>query len=110
MFTSLASVIGMGSIVGVASALVSGGPGAILWMWIAAFIGMIIKYAEIILIIKYRARKDDGTFVGGPALYVKNGLGIPVLGEIIVIIMILVCLSSLVQDKPYLQYPMLQLE
>jgi AGCS family alanine or glycine:cation symporter len=94
MFTSLASVIGMGSIVGVASALVSGGPGAILWMWIAAFIGMIIKYAEIILIIKYRSRKDDGTFVGGPALYVKNGLGIPVLGEIIVIIMILVCLSS----------------
>lgn len=94
MFTSLASVIGMGSIVGVASALISGGPGAILWMWIAAFIGMIIKYAEIIMIIKYRRKTEDDSYVGGPALYVKNGLGLPVVGEIIVVLMILVCLSS----------------
>lgn len=94
MFTSLASVIGMGSIVGVASALVSGGPGAILWMWIAAIIGMIIKYSEIILIILYREKTDDGSWVGGPALYVKNGLKIPAVGEILVILMILVCLSS----------------
>ena len=54
MFVSLASVIGMGSVVGVASALISGGPGALVWMWIAAFIGMIIKYSEIILIILFR--------------------------------------------------------
>lgn len=94
MFTSLASVIGMGSIVGVASALINGGPGAILWMWIAAVIGMIIKYAEIILIILYREKTDDGSYVGGPGLYVKNGLKVPVLGEILVILMILVCLSS----------------
>lgn len=94
MFTSLASVIGMGSIVGVASALISGGPGAILWMWIAAFIGMIIKYSEIIMIIKYRKKNEDGTYVGGPALYVKEGLGIPAVGEILVTLMILVCLSS----------------
>lgn len=94
MFTSLASVIGMGSIVGVASALITGGPGAIFWMWVAAFIGMIIKYAEIILIIKYRQKSDDGNFVGGPALYVKNGLGIPLVGEILVVLMVLVCLSS----------------
>ncbi|SFD90420.1 alanine or glycine:cation symporter, AGCS family [Lentibacillus persicus] len=94
LFTSLASVIGMGSIVGVASALISGGPGALIWMWIASFIGMIIKYSEIILIIKYRKKTELGEFVGGPALYVKNGLKVPALGEIIVLLMVLVCLCS----------------
>ncbi|MFR2892291.1 alanine/glycine:cation symporter family protein [Peptoniphilus grossensis] len=94
MFTSLASVIGMGSIVGVASALIYGGPGAIIWMWIAAFIGMIIKYSEIIIIIKYRRKAEDGTYVGGPGLYVKNGLNIPFIGEILVLLMIIVCLLS----------------
>ncbi|MDR7869631.1 MAG: amino acid carrier protein [Tissierellaceae bacterium] len=94
LFTSLASVIGMGSIVGVASAVIFGGPGALLWMWVAAVIGMIIKYAEIILIIKYREKTETGDYVGGPALYVKKGLGIPVIGEVIVILMVLVCLSS----------------
>jgi AGCS family alanine or glycine:cation symporter len=94
LFTSLASVIGMGSIVGVASALISGGPGALVWMWIAAVIGMIIKYSEIILIVKYRRKTENGEYVGGPALYVKNGLKIPALGEIIVILVVLVCLSS----------------
>ncbi|NLD16729.1 MAG: alanine:cation symporter family protein, partial [Tissierellia bacterium] len=63
-------------------------------MWIAAFIGMIIKYSEIIMIIKYRKKNEDGTYVGGPALYVKEGLGIPAVGEILVALMILVCLSS----------------
>lgn len=94
MFTSLASVIGMGSIVGVASALIYGGPGAIIWMWIAAFIGMIIKYSEIIIIIKYRRKAEDGTYVGGPGLYVKNGLNIPFIGEILVFLMVIVCLLS----------------
>ena len=94
LFTSLASVIGMGSIVGVASAVLSGGPGALLWMWIAAIIGMIIKYAEIILIIKYREKTDDGDYVGGPALYVKKGLKVPYVGEILTILMVLVCLTS----------------
>lgn len=104
MFTSLASVIGMGSIVGVASALINGGPGAILWMWIAAFIGMIIKYSEIIMIIKYRKKNDDGTYVGGPALYVKEGLHWPVVGEVLVILMILVCLSStMIQSNVIIQ-------
>ncbi|MET3617795.1 AGCS family alanine or glycine:cation symporter [Peptoniphilus olsenii] len=100
MFTSLASVIGMGSIVGVASALIYGGPGAIVWMWIAAFIGMIIKYAEIIIIIKYRRKAEDGTYVGGPGLYVKNGLNIPGLGEILVALMVIVCLlSTMIQSN-----------
>lgn len=94
MFVSLASVIGMGSVVGVASALISGGPGALVWMWIAAFIGMIIKYSEIILIILFREKTNDGTYVGGPALYVRKGLGVRYLGETIVVLMILVCLAS----------------
>lgn len=100
MFTSLASVIGMGSIVGVASALISGGPGAIIWMWVAAFIGMIIKYAEIIIIIKYRRKAEDGTYVGGPGLYVKNGLNIRGLGEVLVALMVIVCLlSTMIQSN-----------
>nr|WP_068129463.1 amino acid carrier protein [Nosocomiicoccus ampullae] len=94
MFVSLSSVIGMGSVVGVASALISGGPGALLWMWIAAFIGMVIKYSEIILIVMFREQKSDGTYVGGPALYVRKGLGLKYLGEVIVVLMVLVCLAS----------------
>lgn len=94
LFTSLASVIGMGSIVGVASALISGGPGALIWMWIATFVGMIIKYSEIILIIKYRRKTDQGEYVGGPGLYVKEGLKVPVVGTIIVLLMVLAILSS----------------
>lgn len=74
MLTSLASVIGMGSIVGVASAIITGGPGSVFWMWIAALIGMIIKYSEIILIIAYREKDDEDEFVGGPALYIEKGL------------------------------------
>lgn len=104
LFTALASTIGMGSIVGVASALVSGGPGAIIWMWIAAVIGMIIKYAEIILIIRYRKKTEDGEFVGGPALYVKDGLNRPKLGKWITFIMVLVCLAStMVQSNVIVQ-------
>ena len=94
MFVSLSSVIGMGSVVGVASALISGGPGALLWMWIAAFIGMVIKYSEIIIIVMFREQKSDGTYVGGPALYVRKGLGLKYLGEVIVVLMVLVCLAS----------------
>ena len=52
-------------------------------MWIAAFIGMIIKYAEIIMIIKYRRKTEDDSYVGGPALYVKNGLGLSVVGKLL---------------------------
>lgn len=94
LFTALASTIGMGSIVGVASALISGGPGALLWMWVAAILGMIIKYSEIILIILFRKKDEDGEYVGGPALYIKDGLGWKFLGEFLVILMILVVLTS----------------
>lgn len=72
--TSLAATIGTGNIVGVASALSLGGPGALLWMVIAAFFGMALSYAEGVLAVKYRT-KINGVIVGGPFYYIEQGLG-----------------------------------
>jgi len=72
--TALSSTIGVGSIAGVATALVSGGPGAIFWMWISAIFGMITKYAEIVLSLQFREKNDKGQWVGGPMYYIQNGL------------------------------------
>lgn len=72
--TSLASTIGTGNIVGVAVAITEGGPGAIFWMWFIAFFGMLIKYAEIVLALKFREKNKDGEWCGGPMYYIKNGL------------------------------------
>jgi AGCS family alanine or glycine:cation symporter len=73
--TALSATIGTGNIVGVATALVSGGPGALFWMWIAAFFGMATKYAEGVLAIKYRNIDADGHVLGGPFYYIENGMG-----------------------------------
>ena len=73
--TALSATIGTGNIVGVATAIVSGGPGALFWMWIAAFFGMATKYAEGVLAIKYRVIDDDGHVLGGPFYYIHNGMG-----------------------------------
>lgn len=67
--------MGTGNIVGVATAIKAGGPGAILWMWIAAFFGMATKYAEGCLAVKYRTVDDKGQISGGPMYYIENGLG-----------------------------------
>ncbi|GHU80291.1 transporter [Clostridia bacterium] len=75
MTTALAGTMGVGNIAGVATALVSGGPGAIFWMWAGAFFGMATKYAEIYLAVLYRRRDADGRFTGGPMYYMRNGLG-----------------------------------
>ena len=72
---ALAGTIGTGSIAGVATALVLGGPGAIFWMWISALVGMITKYSEIVLALKYRVKNDKGALVGGPMYYISRGLG-----------------------------------
>ena len=72
--TALAGTIGTGSIAGVATALVAGGPGAIFWMWISALLGMVTKYSEIVLSIKYREKKEDGSWAGGPMYYISKGL------------------------------------
>lgn len=73
--TALAATIGTGNIVGVATAIKLGGPGALFWMWIAAFFGMATKYAEGVLAIKYRTRDANGDIAGGPMHYIVNGMG-----------------------------------
>jgi len=74
--TALSATIGTGNIVGVATALVEGGPGALFWMWVAAFFGMATKYAEGLLAIKYRKIDADGHVLGGPFYYIENGMGV----------------------------------
>lgn len=71
--TALAATVGTGNIVGVATAIKTGGPGALFWMWIAAFFGMATKYAEGLLAIKFRTLDDQGNVSGGPMYYITNG-------------------------------------
>lgn len=73
--TALAATIGTGSIVGVATALRAGGPGALFWMWVSAFLGMATKYAEGLLAVKYRSVDENGQICGGPMYYIQNGMG-----------------------------------
>ena len=73
--TALAATVGTGNIVGVATAIGAGGPGALFWMWIAAFFGMATKYAEGVLAIKYRTVDSNGQVSGGPMYYIEKGLG-----------------------------------
>ena len=73
--TSLAATIGTGSIVGVATALRIGGPGALFWMWVSALLGMATKYAESLLAVKYRTIDENGQYAGGPMYYIENGMG-----------------------------------
>lgn len=73
--TALAATVGTGNIVGVATALKAGGPGALFWMWMAAFFGMATKYAECLLAVKYREVDENGDIAGGPMFYIENGLG-----------------------------------
>ena len=73
--TALAATIGTGNIAGVATALLSGGPGAIFWMWVSAFLGMATAYGETVLGICYRKRDRSGGWVAGPMLDMERGLG-----------------------------------
>lgn len=73
--TALSATIGTGNIVGVATALVAGGPGALFWMWIAALVGTATKYSECLLAVKYRVVQKDGHILGGPFYYIEHGMG-----------------------------------
>lgn len=73
--TALAATVGTGNIVGVAGAITLGGPGAIFWMWICAFFGMILKCAEAVLAVHYRKKNQSGEWIGGPMYMIENGLG-----------------------------------
>ncbi len=99
--TALAATIGTGNIVGVATALTAGGPGAIFWMWVSAAIGMMTGYAETMLGIRYRYRDQSGAWICGPMVYLERGLKLPVLGMIYSFLCIMVSLGmgSMVQSN-----------
>ena len=73
--TALAGALGTGNIAGVATAVVSGGPGAVFWMWLSSLFSMALKYAEILLSVKFRTVNSRGEQVGGPMYYMEKGLG-----------------------------------
>lgn len=82
--TALAATVGIGNIVGVATAITLGGPGAVFWMWITGLVGMATKYAEALLAVKYREEGDNG-MRGGPMYYISKGAGLPWLGVLFAI-------------------------
>ena len=75
MTTALAGTVGTGNIAGVTGAIFIGGPGAVFWLWVSALVGMVTKYSEVVLAVRFRERNRDGDWVGGPMYYIKNGLG-----------------------------------
>ena len=75
MLTTIQADIGTGSIVGVATALRIGGPGSLFWMWISAILGMVTKYSESLLAVKYRVTDENNQMAGGPMFYIQNGMG-----------------------------------
>ena len=91
--TAMAGTIGTGSIAGLATAIVSGGPGAVFWMWVSALLGMVTKYSEIVLSLKYREKNKKGQWVGGPMYYIKNGLKLPWLAGIFAFLAMVACLG-----------------
>lgn len=82
---ALGSCVGSGNIVGVSTAVISGGAGALFWMWIAAFLGMATKFGEIVLGMTYRSRDKQGNYIGGPMYYISHVLKSPVLGGVVAV-------------------------
>lgn len=87
--TAVASCVGSGNIVGVSTAVLAGGLGAIFWMWVAAFVGMATKYGEIILGMLYREKNEKGEYVGGPMYYINKGLHAPWLAAVCAFFMVI---------------------
>ncbi len=73
--TALAATVGTGNIVGCSGAIISGGPGAVFWLWVSGILGMTTKFSEVTLAVRYRKTNDKGEKVGGPMYYIENGLG-----------------------------------
>jgi AGCS family alanine or glycine:cation symporter len=92
--TALAGTIGTGSIAGVATALELGGPGAVFWMWISALLGMVTKYSEIVLALRFREKNENGAYVGGPMYYIKNGLGNKWLAGLFAVFAMIACIGT----------------
>ncbi|AFA48784.1 cation:amino acid symporter AgcS [Acetobacterium woodii DSM 1030] len=86
LMTALAATIGTGNIVGVATAMVLGGPGALVWMWISALFGLSTKYGESVLAVKYRETNVEGEMAGGPMYAMKNGFKNKTIGSILAVL------------------------
>ena len=84
LMTALAATVGIGNIVGVATAITMGGPGAVFWMWVTGLVGMATKYSEAVLAVKYREKGTHG-MRGGPMYYISKGVGLPWLGALFAI-------------------------
>jgi alanine or glycine:cation symporter, AGCS family len=84
LMTALAATVGIGNIVGVATAITMGGPGAVFWMWMTGLVGMATKYSEAVLAVKYREKGEHG-MRGGPMYYISKGVGLPWLGTLFAI-------------------------
>lgn len=93
--TALAATIGTGNIAGVATAITTGGPGAVFWMWFAAFVGMMTNFAENTLGIKYRYKNEKGRWMGGAMIYIEKGLKCKWLAVIFSVFCVLVSLGSI---------------
>jgi len=87
LYTAVASIVGSGNIVGVSTAILSGGPGALFWMWFAAFVGMATKFGEIVLGVYFRDKNKKGMNIGGPMYYISRGLKAPWLGMLFSILL-----------------------
>ena len=94
MTAALGATVGTGNIVGVGVAIATGGPGALFWMWVCGFLAMAIKYSEVTMSIKYRHREADGSYRGGPFMYMRDGLHCMPLA-VAFGIMMLVCLCTI---------------
>ena len=86
LMTALAATIGTGNIVGVATAIAAGGPGAVLWMWLTGVFGIATKYSEALLSVKYRITTPNGTMAGGPMYVLERGLGMKWLGVVFAVL------------------------
>ena len=91
---ALAGTLGVGNIAGVASSIAIGGFGSVFWMWISALVAMVLKYAEIVLSLRYREKNDKGEWVGGPMYYIKNGLNLKWLAGIFAVFATIACLGT----------------
>lgn len=96
--TALGGTVGVGNVVGVTTAIAAGGPGAILWMWLAAFFGMMTKYAEIVLGLYYRKKTAGGEWLGGAMVYLKEGFsknkGLKIFGSILGVLFAIFCIIA----------------
>lgn len=91
--TAISGTVGTGNIVGVAGAMLSGGPGAVFWMWVSAFFGMFTNYCENVLGIYYRKKDKNGNVAGGPMYYLKEGAKLPWLGAVFAVCCMLAALG-----------------